>query len=98
MFQDVAGGGTCDAREIYAPVILEVLVFDGGDRVVENARGLFVSHEDAALQREAADHLAVVGVNFGDYRGAIGFEGADFREVAGVHEEQSASRAERDGA
>ena len=79
-------------------MIFEVLVLDGGDGVVEDLRGLLVGHEDAALQREAADHLAVIGVNFRDYRGAIGFEGANFGQVAGVDEEKSAGRAECDGA
>ncbi len=91
-------GGAGDAREIDAPVIFEVLVLDGGDRVVEDFGDLLIGHEDAALESEAADHLAVVGVDFGDYRGAIGFEGANFGEVAGVDEEESAGGAERDGA
>jgi hypothetical protein len=41
------------------------------------------------LKSEAADHLAIVGVNFGDYRGAIGFERANFRQVAGIYEESA---------
>ena len=59
---------------------------------------MLVGHQDAALQSEAADHLSVIGVDFGDDCGAIGFERANFREVAGVDEEQSAGGAERDGA
>ncbi len=87
-----------DAREIDAPVLLEVLVLDGGDGVVENPGALLPGHQDAALQGEAADELAVIGVDFGDDVGTIGFQGADFREVAGVNEEQAASGAERDRA
>ena len=98
MFEDVARGGSSDAREIDAPVIFEVLVLDGGDRVVEDFGDLLVGHEDAALESEAADHLSVVGVDFGDDCGAIGFEGANFGEFAGVDEEESAGGAERDGA
>jgi hypothetical protein len=87
MLQNVASGGACDAREIDAPVIFEVLVLDGGDGVVQAPGHLLVSHKDAALKGKAADHLAIVGVNFGDYRGAIGFERANFRQVAGIHKQ-----------
>jgi len=59
-------------------VILEVLVLDGGNGVVEDFRNLLPGHEDAALQGEAADKLAIVGVDFGDDVGAIGFQGVDF--------------------
>ncbi len=98
MLEDVARGGAGDARKVDAPVIFEVLVFDGGDGVVEDFGDLLVGHENPALEREAADHLAVVGVDFGDDRGAIGFEGADFGELAGVDKEESAGGAEGDGA
>ena len=96
--EDVAIGGAGDAREVDAPVIFEVLVFDGGDGVVENFGDLLPGHQNAALQREAADKLAVVGVNLGDHVGAIGFERANFRQVAFVDEEQPGGGAERDGA
>jgi hypothetical protein len=98
MFQHVAKGGACDAWEVDTPVIFEMLVLDGGHGIIKNPRDLLVGHQDAPLKREAADHLAVVGVNFGDYRGAIGFERTNFRQVAGIHEEQAAGRAQRDGA
>src|ERR1700682_5747466 len=98
MLQNVSKGGAGDAWEIDAPVIFEVLVLDGGHGVVKHPGNLLVGHEDAALKREAADHLAIVGINFGNYRGAIGFERAAFRQVAGINEEQAAGRAQRDGA
>ena len=97
-FSDVARGGSGDAREIDAPVIFEMLILDGRDRVVEDPRGLLEGHEDAALQGEAADHLAVIGINFRDYRGPVGFEGANFGEVARVDEEKAAGRADGHGA
>ena len=89
VFEDVAIGGAGDAGEVHAPVILEVLVFDGGDGVVEDFGDLLPGHQDAALQGEAADELAVVGVNFGDYVGAISFQRANFGEVAFVNEKKA---------
>jgi len=75
-----------------------MLVFDGGDGVIEDLGTLLVGHQDAALQREAAGELAVIGVNFGDDVRAVSFQRANFRQVAGVHEEQAAARAQRNGA
>ena len=92
MLEDVAIGGAGDARKVDAPVIFVVLVFDGGDGVVENLGSLLPGHQDAALDGEAADELAIVGVNFGDYVGAIRFQRANFGEVAFVDEEQGRRR------
>src|SRR5437868_11889229 len=91
---EIAKCGAGDAREIDAPMFLEVLIFDGGHRVVENLGALLVGHQDAALQREATDELAVVGINFSDYVGAVGFEGANLRQIAGVDKEQAAACAQ----
>ena len=98
MVQHVAPGRPGNAWKVDAPMILEVLVFDGGDRVVENFGDLLPGHQDAALQGEAADELAVVGIDLRDHIGAVSLEGADFRQVAFVNEEQSGGGAERDGA
>src|SRR6267154_294464 len=84
---EIGKSGAGHAREVDAPVLLEVLVFDGGDRAVEHFGTLLVSHQDAALQREAAGQLAVIGVNFGDNVGAVGFQRAYFWQVAGVNKE-----------
>ncbi len=54
-------------------MFLEMLIFDGSDGVVEDLGALLVSHQDAALQSETADELAIVRVNFSDYVGTIGF-------------------------
>ncbi len=51
---DVADCGAEHARKVDAPVLFEVLVLDGGDGVVQHFRTLLISHQDAALQREAA--------------------------------------------
>ncbi len=73
-----------------------MLVFDRGDRVVENPGDLLPGHQDAALQGEAADELAVVGIDFGDYVRAVSFKGANFGQVALVNEKQSRRGAEHD--
>ena len=64
--RQVAPGGAEYAREIHAPVLLEMLVFGGEDGVLQNRRDLIVGEQNAALQGERADQLAVVGVEFGD--------------------------------
>ena len=97
VFKDIAVGGAGDAGEIDAPVIFEVLIFNSGDGVVENLGSLLPGHENATLQSEAANELTIVSVNFGDDVGAIGFEGANFREIAFVDEEESGSGADGDG-
>src|SRR5712672_2235320 len=84
----IAKCGAGDAWEVDAPVFLEVLIFDGGHRVVENLGTLLVGHQDAALQREAADELAVVGVNFSHHVGAIGLEGGNILQIASIHKKK----------
>src|SRR5712671_4639172 len=97
-FGQISKCGAGDAREIDAPMFLEMLIFDGGHRVVEDLGALLVGHQDAALQREAPDELAVVGINFSDYVGAVGFKRADLGQIAGVDEEQAAACAQRNRA
>ncbi len=94
-FQQIAVGRARDTRKIDAPVIFEVLVFDGGDRAEENFRALLVSHQYAPLQSKTGHHLAVVSVNLGDYVRAIGFQRTNLRQITGVDEEQTARRAQR---
>jgi len=98
VFQDVSVGGAGYAGEVHAPVIFEVLVFDGGDRAEENFRALLVGHQYAPLQRKTGHHLTVVSVNFGDHVRAIGFQRTNLRQITGVDEEQTASRAKRNRA
>src|SRR5260221_241604 len=75
------------ALETYRPdVVTEVYADDG------QLAGSF------ALQREAAGQLTVIGVNFGDHVGAVGFQRANFRQIAGVNEKQAAARAQGHGA
>ncbi len=97
-FGNIAPGGFEDAREVHAPVLFEVLIFGGDDGVFQYFRNLPVGKQDAALEREGADGLAVVGVKLGDDVGAIIFQGVNFRQVAGVNKQQAYSGAEGDGA
>ncbi len=85
-FGQVAQGGREHAWEVDAPVFFEVLIFNGRDGIVENLGALLIGHQDAPLQREAADHLTIVGVNFGDYVRAIRFQSANFRQIARINE------------
>src|SRR5215472_19166453 len=87
-----------DARKVDTPVLLEVLVFNGRDRVVEDLGALLVGHQDAALQRETADELAVIRVDLRDHIGAVGFERANLRQIADINEKQSAGDAKQNRA
>src|SRR4029077_15610372 len=64
----------------------------------ENFRALLVGHEDAALQRKAPNELPIVCVNFRDDVGPVGFERVNFRQVAGIDEEQAGAGPEQDRA
>ncbi len=94
-FGQMAQGRREHAREVDAPVLFEVLVLDGCDGVVENFGTLLIGHQDAPLQREAADHLAVIGINLRHHRWAVRLQRANLGQVAGVNEKQSASRAKQ---
>ena len=85
------------ARQVHAPVLEEVLVLGGGDGVLQDVRDLLEREQDAALQGEGGDLLAVVGVEFGDHVGTEGFQGADFGEIARIDEEQAGADASGDG-
>ena len=67
------------AREIHAPVLLEMLILGGENGVLQDLRELFVGEQHAALQGEVADHLAVIGIKFGDDVGLKIFEGVNLR-------------------
>jgi hypothetical protein len=82
------------ARKIDTPMLFVVLVLDRRHRVVQNFGTLLVRHQNAPLQRETADQLPVVGIHFGHNVRPVCFERANLRQIAGVHEEQSASCAQ----
>src|SRR5207302_9625306 len=88
--REVAQGGGEHTRKDDPPVFLEVLVFDRGDRVVQNLGTLLISHQNAPLQGEAAHKLAVIGVNLSDYVWAVRVKRANFRQVTGVNKKQPA--------
>ena len=95
---DIVPGGFEHAREIDAPVLLEMLVFGGENRVLEYLRNLAVGEQDAPLDGERADRLAVVGVEFGDDVRVVILERVDFRQVARIDEEKPAGGAQGDRA
>jgi len=75
-----------------------MLVFDRGYGVEKDAGTLLVGHQDAALQSEGANELAIIGVDFGYDVGAIGFERANFGQVARINEKQAGGGAEENRA
>jgi hypothetical protein len=96
--QNLSPRGSRDAWKVDAPMLFKMLIFDRRNRVVENFGTLLVSHQDATLQRKAADKLPVIGINFGNNCGAIRLERPNFGQVAGVDKQQPASRAKRNRA
>ena len=96
-WRSLAPDGSGNAWKVDAPVFFKVLVFDGRDRVVKNLGTLLVSHQDAALQREAPDELAIIGIDFRHYGRTVGFQRANFRQITRIHKKQSTSRANRNG-
>ena len=96
--QQIPPGRARDAREVHAPVLIEVLVLGGENGVLQNRRDLLVGKQDAALQREAADNLAVVGIEFGDDIGTEIFQGANLGKVARIDKQQPRQRAQRNRA
>ena len=82
------------AREIHAPMLLEVLILGGQNRVLQDLWILFVSEKNSALQGEVADHLAVVGVEFGDNIGLKIFESVNLREITRIYEHQACQAAD----
>src|SRR5208282_3387547 len=89
MMADVVPGGLEHAREIDAPMFLEVLILGGEDGFLQSLGNLARGEEDAALQGERADRLPVVGIQLRDNVGAIVFERANFRQIAAIDEEQT---------
>ncbi len=92
---DVAIGRAHDAPEVDARVGVEILVFDGDERVAQDLRIVVVGGDDAALQGEGADHAALRVVEFGNRTGAIAFQFIDLGQVGGIHENEPRRRAHR---
>jgi hypothetical protein len=95
--QDLSPRGSRDAWEVDAPMLFKMLILDGRHRVVENFGALLVSHQNAPLQRKAADELPVIGIDLGDHGRTIGLERPDFRQVAGINKQQPTGSPERNG-
>ena len=94
---NVAIGRAHDAHEIDPGVAIEIFVFDRDQRVPQDGREIVVTRDHAALQRERADHPAVVVVELGDRAGAVRFESVDLRQVGGVDEQEAGSRTHQHG-
>jgi len=75
-----------------------MLIFSGENGVFQNRRNLLVGEQDAPLQCEAADNLAVVGVKLGDDVGAKILERANLRKVTRINKKQSCQRTNGDRA
>ena len=66
---DVAPGRAEDAPHVHAPVLLELLVFGGDQRVAQHLGEVVVAVDDAPLQRKLPDDAVLVVVELGDGAG-----------------------------
>ena len=94
MRENILPGRAGHAREIHAPVLFKVLIFGGQNRIPQDRRDLFVAEENAALQGEVADNLAVVRVEFGDHVRLKIFESVNLREIARIDKQQPCQGAD----
>ena len=94
---DVLDGRDDDARDAQAEVLLEVAVFAGDDRLTQHRRHVVVADDDAAFDRELADHPFVAREQAGDRVRLVVVERADLRNVVGEREEHAADGAEHGG-
>ena len=88
----VVPGGAGHAKDVDAPVRLEVFVFDGDDGLAEDGREAVVADNLAALQGEGADDAAPAVVEIGGGGGAVLFELLNLGEVDGVDEGEAGER------
>ena len=92
---DVAIGCAYDAPEIDSGVAVEILVFDGDQRVAQHGRKIVIARDYPPLQREGTDHPLVIVINLGDRTGAVGFERLHLRQVGGVDQQQAGCRSDQ---
>src|SRR5262249_15620211 len=71
--------GARHAEKIDAPVRVEVLVFNRGDRIFDDLWNLIPRDDNPALEGEGSDHLAVVGIELGNEAGMIVVQGTYLR-------------------
>ena len=86
--------GAGHAPEVHAPVAVKIFVFDGDQSVAQNFGNVVVLHDDAALQREGADDLSFVVVQFGRRTGTVTFEFTDLRQVGRINDQQAGQPAD----
>ena len=98
MRQQVPPGRARHACEVHTPVLFEVLVFGGENGVLQDRRNLLVGEQDAALQGETPDNLAVVCIELGDNIGTEIFESTDLGKVARINKQQPCQRPNGDRA
>src|ERR1700676_4230924 len=84
------------ARQIDSPVLKEMLIFSRCYGVFQDGRNLFPGEQNAPLQREVSDLLAIVGIKLGHHIGAVVLESADFRQIRGVNKYQAARGSAQD--
>ena len=76
---------------------IEILVFDGDQRVAQHRREIVIARDHAPLQRERADDASVIVVEFGDRTGPVGFQSVDLRQVGRIDEQQSSGGSHQHG-
>ena len=73
----------------------EARVLRGQNRVPQIVRDVVVMNDDAPLDGELADQLAILAEHAGDRVGRVIVEGADFGQIIRIREQHAAQRAEQ---
>ena len=73
----------------------EVAVLGGQDRLAQVLRNVVVVNDDAALDRKLADELIVLTEHARNRVGRVIVERADFRQVAGIREQDAGEGAQQ---
>ncbi len=84
-----------DARQIDSLMLEEMLIFCGGDGVLQHRRDLFPGEKNAPLEGEISDLLAIIGVELGDHIRPIVLEGSDLRQIREVDKYQARPGSEQ---
>ena len=93
--RDVADERQYHPRDTDAGMVEEASILGGNNRVAQVRRDVVVVDDDAALDGELADQLAVLAEHARNRIRGVVVEGADFRQIVRVREQHAAQRAQQ---
>ena len=83
-------GALLNAKEVNAPVLAEILVFNRNESGFHQWRDLIVSKNDSMFLSKGADHSGIViRIHLGDHGGPLLIKSCDLRQVTAVDKQHS---------